>query len=323
MRLWQIRDNQPKRIARGSLDLEARLENWLRDDIGMVSDYFLVIGQQVETEYGGIIDLLAIDKAGDLVILELKKDKTPRQIVAQALDYASWVQEMGHEDVVECASDFFRRIGKNISLEQAFKDKFDENLPNVINESHRIYIVASSLDSATERIVKYLSETHRVDINAATFTYFDGGDDELIGCSMLLDEKVVQTRAQTRSSSRRRRTRNQGELREVAKEHGVVDLWDKAIRGLRPMVDGIRTSWSTISLNVRIDASNLSALSILPEESSSQRGLLLRIRHDVVSGHFKISEEELRHICGPVVEDIVDSWGGTTRQVHRGSPERQ
>ena len=117
--------------------------------------------------------------AGDLVILELKRDRTPRDIVAQALDYASWVQGLGHEDVINRASDFFKGIGEDRSLERAFKDKFGENLPEVINESHRIYIVASTLDSATERIVEYLSETHGVDINAATFAYYKVGDDEL------------------------------------------------------------------------------------------------------------------------------------------------
>ena len=42
-----------------------------------------------------------------------------------------------------------------------------------------MYIVASSLDSSTERIVGYLSETHGVDINVATFAYFDVGGQEM------------------------------------------------------------------------------------------------------------------------------------------------
>jgi RecB family endonuclease NucS len=41
---------------------------------------------------GGRIDLLCINGDGDIVIVELKRDKTPREITAQALDYASWVQ---------------------------------------------------------------------------------------------------------------------------------------------------------------------------------------------------------------------------------------
>ena len=299
MKLWQIRDNQPKHIAQGSLDLESRLENWLRDDIGMVSDNLLVIGQQVETAYGGVIDLLAIDSSGDLVILELKRDRTPRDIVAQALDYASWVQGMGHDDVIACASDFF----EDKTLEQAFRDKFGEGLPEVINERHRIYIVASSLDSATERIVEYLSETHGVDINAATFAYFKVGDDELIGRSMLLDEEIVQTRVATRSGSRRRRPgATQEELREVARENGVDELWDKAVDVLFPLFRNRRPIFArnTMTWYGRIEsfADNAAIVGIVPGDSSPENGIVLRFNHKRVADYFGVPESDVWRVCG-------------------------
>ena len=36
---------------------------------------------------------------GDLIIVELKRDKTPRDVVAQFLDYASWVGDLGFEEI--------------------------------------------------------------------------------------------------------------------------------------------------------------------------------------------------------------------------------
>ena len=50
---------------------------------------------------GGPIDLLCINAEGDLVIVELKKDRTPRQVTAQALDYASWVDGLSKDEVAE------------------------------------------------------------------------------------------------------------------------------------------------------------------------------------------------------------------------------
>jgi RecB family endonuclease NucS len=99
IKLWRIDGEHPVTISREKLDLESRIEEWLRQDIGLVSDNLLVIGQQVSTDYGGSIDLLAIDHVGNLVVLELKRDKTPRDIVAQVLDYASWVQGLNHESI--------------------------------------------------------------------------------------------------------------------------------------------------------------------------------------------------------------------------------
>lgn len=302
MRLWQIRDDQPVHVPQDSLDLESRLEGWLRDDIGMVNDGLLVIGQQVETEYGGIIDLLAIDSSGDLVILELKRDRTPRDIVAQALDYASWVQRMDYEDVLDCASNFFKQIGDDKTLEQVFRDKFGEDLPDIINADHRIYIVASSLDSATERIVEYLSETHGVDINAATFAYFKVGDDELIGRSMLLDEEIVQTRAETRSPSRRRRRNaTEEELREVACENGVAALWDHALSVLPPLFQNRNARFSQTTMTWYGEAAvskNAAIIGIVPGQSSAETGLTLRFSYKRISEHFCVPEIDVRRVNG-------------------------
>jgi RecB family endonuclease NucS len=54
-----------------------------------VGEPLLIIGRQVATSSGKVIDLLAADADGVLHVLELKKDKTPREVVAQVLDYGS------------------------------------------------------------------------------------------------------------------------------------------------------------------------------------------------------------------------------------------
>ena len=310
IRLWKIENDSPRPIDQSTLNLEARLEQWLRQDIGMVNDNLLVIGQQVSTAYGGIIDLLAIDSVGNLVILELKRDRTPRDIVAQTLDYASWVKGLGHRQVEEIATAFLQN---GMTLEQAFAEKFNADLPEAVNESHRMYIVASSLDPSTERIVEYLSETHEVDINVATFAYFKTPEgEELLGRSFLLDEQEVQRRSQSRNALRRlRRNATLQELRELAQEKGALALFDRAYDELRPLCNRSTNSQSTVSMNVRVRGGYPSALSIVPGWSSSETGLVLRLRDDIIAEHFNVSKGRLREVCGESVESIpgVDpSW---------------
>lgn len=320
IRLWKIEDETPKSIERTGLNLEERLENWMAQDIGMVNDALLVIGQQVETAYGGFIDLLAIDSNGSLVILELKRDRTPRDIVAQTLDYASWVKDLRLGEIEKIATDFF---DNGRTLEKAFAEKFSDDLPEVVNESHRMYIVASSLDSATERIVEYLSETHRVDINVATFSYFQTTTgEELLGRSFLLDDAEVQWRAEIRNAGNKRRRRNATveELRERAKSSGVMELWDKAVHGLRPLVNTTHRSQTTFSFSVRVNEGNLTAFSLVPDWSSPEDGIVIRLRDNVVSEHFGVSEDDVRHTCGPDLRSAPDEastypwnndmWGG-------------
>lgn len=57
----------------------------------------------MRTKFGGLIDLLCIDNVGDVVVIELKKGRTPRDVTAQTLDYASWVKELTPDGLTEIA----------------------------------------------------------------------------------------------------------------------------------------------------------------------------------------------------------------------------
>ena len=78
VRIWKTLDRKNlKEIKKGKLDLEERIEDWLEQDISIISDGLLVVGRQVETDFGGIIDLLCLERNGDLVILKLKRQEDP------------------------------------------------------------------------------------------------------------------------------------------------------------------------------------------------------------------------------------------------------
>jgi RecB family endonuclease NucS len=74
------------------LPSEQLLEDMIVQDPRILSSEWMLIGRQEITTFGGRIDLLAMAPDGPLVLIELKRDRTPREIVAQALDYASWLQ---------------------------------------------------------------------------------------------------------------------------------------------------------------------------------------------------------------------------------------
>jgi hypothetical protein len=132
----------------------------------------LIIGEQVETASGGRIDLLCMDRSGNLVIVELKRDKTPREVTAQALDYASWVKELDAKAIDAIAGQHL----KGETLESAFQSKFGMELPEIVNEDHAMLVVASEIDDSTERIIRYLSEAYGVDINDVRFQFFQAED---------------------------------------------------------------------------------------------------------------------------------------------------
>ncbi|MEM4362701.1 MAG: endonuclease NucS, partial [Candidatus Caldarchaeum sp.] len=90
IRLWEVNEGKLVEILRDRLGFEERLEEWLENNISIISDDLLVIGRQVKTAFGKYIDLLCIKRNGDLVIVELKRGEAPKEAIAQILEYASW-----------------------------------------------------------------------------------------------------------------------------------------------------------------------------------------------------------------------------------------
>ena len=195
IRLYRMSDSTPVPVAPGKLAKEELIQGWIEKQPELLGlDRLLIIGREVPTTYGGSIDLLAIDDEGNLVILELKRDRTPRDIIGQVLDYASWVAKLKAPEVRQIATAY---LGKN--LDAAFHERFKTTLPETLNESHTMVIIASAFDASSERIVRYLSETHDIAINTAFFTVFDDNGQTLLATDWLLDQTEVAERSEAKA----------------------------------------------------------------------------------------------------------------------------
>jgi hypothetical protein len=194
--IWQVGD-QPTLLARSKLVSEQQLEDMIVREPSILSSEWMLIGRQEITTHGGRIDLLAIAPDGALVLIELKRDRTPREIVAQALDYASWVAELTAERIVQ----IYVRFSKGGSLETAFQQRFGTVLDEeTLNHAHQIIIVAAELDAASERIVGYLNERD-IAINVVFFQVFQHGDKQLLSRVWLIDPGETQANAAAATGS--------------------------------------------------------------------------------------------------------------------------
>lgn len=175
LHVYKLNGNVPESIPPAGMDEESRLQEILASRIEIMDTDLLVIGREVQTTWGKRIDILAIDSAGSLVVVELKRDKTPREVVAQVLEYGGWVRALDNAEIAEIFAKYLKQYQPaNVqqSLDDAFKAKFRVEIPDELNASHRLLIVAAELDEATERIVEYLTEAHSVPINALFFRVF-------------------------------------------------------------------------------------------------------------------------------------------------------
>ncbi len=133
-----------------------------------------------------------MDNTGNPIIIEIKRDKLPREALAQAIDYASDVAEWSVERLSEIC---LKYSGKSLEecISESFADVATENLN--INETQRIILVGFSIESALERMVEWLSDNFNVNINAVILSYIKtASGDELLTKTSIISEELEQER---------------------------------------------------------------------------------------------------------------------------------
>jgi hypothetical protein len=184
--LWRVDGTAVQQVPPSVIASEERLEEIIeaRVDVLGLGDLFY-IGRQVITDFGKRIDLLAIDGQGDLYVIELKKDRTPREVVAQSLEYGFWVQNLSFEEIRE----LYAKHHGGEDFDSAFTSHFEADLPEAINTSHNLVVVATGMDLSTEQIVDYV-RGYGVPINVLFFEYLRDGEREYLARSWLTDPEV-------------------------------------------------------------------------------------------------------------------------------------
>ena len=176
MKLWQVKTKELQEITCEALNDEQRLQDWLVKDKTILGVDVLLVGRQVTTGSGGSIDLLAIDGQANLMVLVLKRDKPPHELLAQTLDHAAWVSDLTYEQIDTITKGFTAK-----PLWQAFSDHFGVSIPKAVNASHSMLILASDLDDPSERIVQYLATQHKVPIEVLFIALFKTAAGEFLG----------------------------------------------------------------------------------------------------------------------------------------------
>ena len=190
--LYRIDQSNLKKLKQAALgNRESDLQKWIWDDPDLLGEPIGLIAREVVAGSGRRIDILGIDQNEQICVIELKRDKTPREVVAQALDYASWVADESWHSLDQIS---IAETGYTIS--QIFINKFG-TVPVLQDPPEpRMIIVASQLDEASERIARFLTD-RGIAINALFFTTFQDGPQQLLASSWLIDLEDAQERTAT------------------------------------------------------------------------------------------------------------------------------
>lgn len=139
----------------------------------------------------GEIDLLLMDVEGNLTLVELKRDKPPRDVIAQILDYASILYQSGGEgieesiksqptftnglqDVIEKLKEENPDYSEELEIE-AIRKKMENSING---HALQLLIVSYEVEEPIRRVTEYLREVYGVKIYCVEFDYFADRENE-------------------------------------------------------------------------------------------------------------------------------------------------
>jgi len=146
---------------------------------------------------GDEADMVLCDATGDLVIVELKRGRAPRDSIAQLMDYASQISKMSIEellvqtrfrDISEVITEFGVDVNEN-------KENFEETFKKSM-DSPRLMLVSYDIPDDIKRVAKWL-RTKGIMINCVEFDYFASGENELFVPKVIGSDETAQIMAES------------------------------------------------------------------------------------------------------------------------------
>ncbi|MEJ5167233.1 MAG: hypothetical protein WHV67_09435, partial [Thermoanaerobaculia bacterium] len=97
IKAWQIINNRLEPLDNALTEeghKEIDLQKWINSYPEILGQGIKIIGEKVRFENNIEADLIGIDKSGNIIVIELKREESSRVSLAQAIDYASAISSL-------------------------------------------------------------------------------------------------------------------------------------------------------------------------------------------------------------------------------------
>lgn len=200
---------------------EEEVEDIIASNLGAVfpdeDRELLLLGRQVECD-GRYIDVLAVDRKGNLVIIEIKYNKmNPREVIGQVLDYASCIENWDTDQLLKHSK-------TGITADKLREFLGIEAGEPIINRKQILVLLSNVEDEIAKRLIRYLRERGVPIYYILYRTFLDKQGNKYIAFETIVGEDVVPQRSK------------QVERYPSLKEH-LSRLRDIGLKGLADIIE--------------------------------------------------------------------------------------
>jgi hypothetical protein len=150
------------------------IQEWIEKSPTILGEELLVIGKEVILPSGKRLDLLCVDKAAALVVVELKRDDSGSSVEWQAIKYASYCSNFLPEEIFRQYAAYLDKAEADAA--KAIEEFIDSDIES-LNSDQRIILASKEFNSEVISAVLWLRE-FGVDIQCtrlAPYLDADGG----------------------------------------------------------------------------------------------------------------------------------------------------
>jgi len=143
------------------------IQEWVEKNPEIIEENLLIIGKEVPLPSDIRIDLLALDKNSNLVIIELKRDDSGRNVDWQAIKYASYISNFTPTDIFRQYAEY---LGTTEDEAETQIEKFiDAENFEELNKNQKIILVSKEFHSDVISAVLWLRD-FGIEVSCVRFT---------------------------------------------------------------------------------------------------------------------------------------------------------
>lgn len=166
------------------------LQEWIANDPTLLGEELLIIQKEFAgfSETSERLDLLALDKQGNAVVIENKLDDSGKDVTWQALKYASYCSSLTRDQIRAIYQDHLERGGSDGSAEDRLASFFGQDYEDLeLNQgqTQRIMLIAANFRKEVTSTVLWLLN-YRVRIQCFKVTPYTMGDELLINVEQII-----------------------------------------------------------------------------------------------------------------------------------------
>ncbi len=172
------------------------LQEWLEHNSDAFGEELLLI----QKEFDGFddtkerLDLLAIDKQGNLVIIENKLDDSGRNATWQVLKYASYCSSLSKQQIKDIYQDYLNKNNRNKNSEDIISEFLNaEDFGEIqLNQNQRIILVSGNYRKEVTSTVMWLLTKYNLKIQCFKATPYSFNDQIFLDIRQIIPVKEAE-----------------------------------------------------------------------------------------------------------------------------------